>query len=70
MTRYIKPGAQVFPASSYTAALETLGARNPDGTHALVVLNRGGSRHRATLRTGSDTAHISVPAHSIQTIVW
>lgn len=70
MTRYIRPGAQVFPTSSYTAALETLGARNPDGTHALVVLNRGGSRYRATLRTGSSTAHISVPAHSIQTIVW
>ena len=31
MTRYIKPGAQVFTTSSYTAALETLGARNPDG---------------------------------------
>lgn len=70
ISRFVQPGARILPTSSYTDRLETLGARNPDGTHVLVVLNRTARDRRATVRDGARTAQIAVPAHSIQTLIW
>lgn len=70
IARFIRPHARIFPTSSYTEELETLGAINDDGTRVLVILNRCENARRATLRDGSTTVPISAPAHSIQTIIW
>lgn len=69
-SRFIQPGARIFPTSSYTDRLDTLGALNPDSTKALILLNRTTKPRKATIREGADTATTTVPAHSIQTCVW
>ena len=70
ITRFVQPGARIVPTSSYTDRLETLGALNVDGTHALVILNRGTRDRAAIVRHGDRTARVTAPAHSIQTLVW
>lgn len=70
ITRFVQPGARIVPTSSYTDSLETLGALNPDGTHTLVILNRGTRDRAAIVRHGDRTARVTAPAHSIQTLVW
>ena len=70
ITRFVQPGARIVPTSSYTDRLETLGALNVDGTHALVILNRGTRDRSAIVRHGDRTARVTAPAHSIQTLVW
>lgn len=69
-SRFIQPGARIFPTSSYTDRLDTLGALNPDGTKALILFNRTTKPKKATIREGTNTAATTVPAHSIQTYVW
>ncbi|WP_239458172.1 glycoside hydrolase family 30 beta sandwich domain-containing protein [Collinsella tanakaei] len=39
-SRFTQPGARIFPTSSYTDRLDTLGVLNPDGTKVLILLNR------------------------------
>lgn len=70
ITRFVQSGARIVPTSSYTDRLETLGALNVDGTHALVILNRGTRDRSAIVRHGDRTARVTAPAHSIQTLVW
>lgn len=74
-SRFIQPGAVRMLSTRYTTDLETTAFANPDGTHALVVLNRNWwdidfklTWNDASL--GSNIADIEAPAHSIQTIVW
>ena len=74
-SRFIQPGAVRMLSTRYTTDLETTAFANPDGTHALVVLNRNWWNIGFTLSWidasfGSNIAEIDAPAHSIQTIVW
>ena len=74
-SRFIQPGARRMLTTHYSADLETCGFANPDGTHALVILNRSDHDVDFTLTRGStrlDTrvASLESPAHSIQTITW
>ncbi len=74
-TRFVEPGATCVLATSYTSDLETCAFANPNGTFALVVLNRTNraipfgltwASHGATSRLAQAVA----PAHSIQTLCW
>ena len=74
-SRFIQPGAQRLLCTRYTTDLETTAFANPDGTHALVVLNRTDQDVPFTLTWGSRAPDVravptEAPAHSIQTIVW
>lgn len=74
-SRFIQPGAVRMLTTRYTTDLETTAFANPDGTHALVVLNRNWWDISFDLTwndraLGSRIASIEAPAHSIQTICW
>ena len=74
-SRFIQPGAVRMLSTRYTTDLETTAFANPDGTHALVVLNRNWWDIDFKLSWidasfGSNIAEIDAPAHSIQTVVW
>ena len=74
-SRFIQPGARRVLSTSYTTNLETCAFLNPDGSHALVVLNRWWWSIPFKLTWGSGAldrriATIEAPPHSIQTITW
>ena len=73
-SRFIQPGARRVLVTRYTDNLETCGFANPDGSFALVVLNRMWWDIDFTLtwneRGKTRIAKADAPAHSIQTICW
>ena len=73
-SRFIQPGARRMLVTRYTTDLETCGFANPDGTFALVVLNRKDwpIDFRLTWNEGGGArvAKVQAPPHSIQTICW
>ena len=71
-SRFIQPGAVRMLTTRYTTDLETWAFTNPDGTHALVVLNRnrwdiGFDFTWGTTRLRQAHRPLDAPAHSIQT---
>ena len=74
-SRFLQVGARRMLVSRYTSRIETCGFANPDGSFALVVLNRSESAVDFDLTWGVGAlgrriAHLDAPAHSIQTICW
>ena len=74
-SRFIEPGARRILSTRYTTDLETCAFANPNGTYALVVLNRTprAIEFNLVLAHGGHTlkiARANSPAHSIQTICW
>lgn len=71
-SRFIQRGARRVLSTRYTTDLETCAFANPDGTFALVVLNRTGRAIPFTIALGSSHRVVpaEAPAHSIQTITW
>lgn len=69
-SKYIRPGAIRVGSSKYTDKLETTAFRNPDGTYAVIVLNRTDSELPFTLRFKGELAENIIPAHAIQTLLF
>ena len=75
-SRFIKPGAVRMLTSRYTTDLETTSFANPDGSHALVVLNRTERNidFNVNVNGGFMKDHTvyptTAPARSIMTITW
>ena len=74
-SRFIMPGARRVLSTRYTTDLETCAFANPDGSFALVALNRTGREIVFDLTWGAGLldrriASVDAPPHSIQTIVW
>lgn len=74
-SRFLRIGARRMLVSRFTTRLETCGFVNPNGSKALVVLNRTDEEIDFDLTwrssiAGSRIAHLDSPAHSIQTICW
>ena len=74
-SRFVRVGARRMLTSRYTTRLETCGFVNPDGSRVLVALNRTDDAIDFDLAWGSGVpgsriAHLSAPAHSIQTVCW
>lgn len=67
-SRYIKPGAVRIGFSRYTDKLEATAFKNPDGTLAVVILNRRDEDIPYYLRLENETCRITAAAHSISTI--
>ncbi|MES1194984.1 MAG: glycoside hydrolase family 30 protein, partial [Opitutus sp.] len=68
-SKYVKPGAHRIASSGGQAALESVAFANPDGSLAVVVLNRTDAAVSFTLAVGGEAVACTVPAHAIQTYV-
>jgi glucosylceramidase len=69
-SRFIKPGAVRIASAASVDELETTAFRNPDGSLALVVLNRTGKAVPYAVRLGGRSAKTESPAHSIRTYLF
>jgi glucosylceramidase len=68
-SKYIRPGAKRIGFSKYTDKLETTAFRNPDGTIAVIVMNRTEQELPFILRFHDELAENMIPAHAIQTLL-
>ena len=69
-SRFVTVGSRRFLTSRYTDDLETVGFLRPDGSHALVVLNRHARPRKFLVSEGAFTAECKAAGHSITTLVW
>ena len=67
--RFMQPGAQRVLCAASRQALEATAARNPDGSVAVVVLNRGTTDQAFTLSIDGGWAEVGLPAHGMATFV-
>jgi len=67
-SRFIKRDARRILSSSTRDELETLACENPDGSLAIVVMNRSEINMAFTLKVEGQYAKLEAPARSIQTI--
>lgn len=67
-SRYIRPGAERILHAGTTDALETTAFLNPDGTIAVVVMNRTEQAVPFALKYHNRAARTMSPAHSIMTL--
>ena len=68
-SKYIQPGATHIGSSSYSDKLEVTAARNPDGSIALVVLNRTGEEIPYNLRIQGQLVQLKAEPNSIATAI-
>ena len=68
-SRYIQPGAVRIGCSKYTDNLEATAVRNPDGTIALIIMNRTDTDITVNLRICGKLAKMEIAANSICTAV-
>lgn len=68
-SKFIRPGAKRIVASANRTHLLTTAFRNPDGTIAVIVMNKGNDALAYHLWMHNNAIEISSPAHSIQTII-
>ena len=66
-SKYVKPGAHRIASDGGPAALESAAFANPDGSLAVVVLNRTDAAVTFALAAGGETLTCTLPAHAIQT---
>lgn len=66
-SRYVKKGALRIATTRYTDALDVCGFLNPDGSRAVIVMNKGEQPVAMTLREGGIGVKDTVDAHSICT---
>lgn len=69
-SKYIRPGAKRVASTKYTDRLEVTAFKNTDGTVAVVVMNRTDEALPYHLRSRGAVAWSSIPAHSIQTLLY
>ncbi len=67
--KYILPGAKRMLVSKCDDKTDIVAAKNPDGTIAVVVLNRGDRDTGYVLRWNGNLSRIHFPAHSISTLI-
>jgi glucosylceramidase len=74
-SRHIRRGAKVFETNgvgegrSQSTSVTHSGFRNPDGSHVVVLANRGPER-RVQLVLGSNAIDVELPADSVHTLQW
>ncbi|MEQ1684442.1 MAG: glycoside hydrolase family 30 protein [Burkholderiaceae bacterium] len=67
-TRFMQPGAQRVLCAATREALECTAALNPDGSLAVVVLNRGDVSLDFTLQSAGRWAPLHLPPHALLTV--
>jgi glucosylceramidase len=66
--RFIQPGAQRVLCAATREALECTAAVNPDGSMAVVMLNRGDCAIQFSLQVGTRHVALHLPGHSLLTV--
>ena len=69
-SKFIKRGARRIGYSIFDTSLEAGAFLNPDGSIAVVVLNRWEEDRQVTLRYHGELADLTLKAHSIQTLLF
>ena len=67
-SRHILPGARRIAFSRCDDRVDVTAARNPDGSVAVVLLNRGEADLSYALRLEGKVIRVSVPAHTLSTL--
>ena len=67
---YIQPGAVRIGVSRYSSDLEAAAAKNPDGSIALVVLNRSEAEQSFYICRQGQFYPLTIPAQGIATCVF
>jgi len=73
-TKHVRRGAKVFETDGIGAAdgggaVSHAGFRNPDGSHVVVLANRGAEK-RVQLVMGAQALEVELAADSVQTLEW
>src|SRR5206468_4126019 len=68
-SRFIRPGATRILCASRHHDLEATGFLNPDGSVAVVVLNRTDKARKFRLELGGQSGRAEIPAHAISTFL-
>jgi len=69
-SKFIKPGAKRIASSPSRSSLMSTAFKNPDGTVAVVVMNKGEAAVTFSLWVDGQAAELSSPARSIQTLLF
>lgn len=69
ISRFVKPGAVRIGASSYTEDVEVLAFQNPDGSIALIALNRSDCDRRMRIIADDTKSTVISKSHSIITVI-
>ena len=69
-SKYICPGAVRIAFSRYTTDLEVPAFQNPDGSLAVIILNRTDEPHRFVIRMNGMAASLSIEAKAIMTVCF
>jgi glucosylceramidase len=74
LSKHVKRGARVFATNALGdtgigSALSHTGFRNPDGSYAVVLANKGAEK-QVQLVMGGKTLDVDLPADSVQTLEW
>jgi glucosylceramidase len=67
---FIRPGAERIVCAPTRDSLEATAFRNPDGSVALIVLNRSDETIPFAIRFGKKAAKTESPARSIRTFIF
>ncbi len=68
-SKFVKKGAKRLAVSKFSDELEIAAFENPDGSVAAVILNRTDHDVWFALSDGKNSNYITLPAHSIMTVV-
>ncbi len=68
-SRYIRPGAYRIGCSAFSSELEMTAWKNPDSSVVLVIMNSAGQDHSLYLRIAGKSAHVTIQADSINTVI-
>ena len=69
--RDVRPGAvRVDSTASNPTGVQSVAFVNPDGSHALVLYNEGGSAQPVTVRWAGKVARVRVPSGAVATLRW
>lgn len=68
-SRYILPGAVRIATTQFCADMEVVAFKNPDGTMAMIILNRSGRAFSAYLRLTDRILPVTIPGISIGTYI-
>ena len=69
-SRFILPGARRIASTSGVTGLESLAARNPDGSTALLVVNTASAPRDFQVTLGSEGFVYTLPAGAVATFRW
>lgn len=71
VSKFVAPGAvRVASTSDGNGGIETVAFRNPDGAHALIVLNSPGKARTVGVRCSGRSFRFHLPAGAVATLRW